>query len=325
MAVTYGFFNSVDGDRVYDANQMSEYFQGLISDGVYEKVDNALVVKAGGEMSVNVDTGRAIIKGRWLKNDAVKNIEITAADALLNRWTAIVVRINFENRLIGIFAKDGTAAANPVKPSMLRDSTRWEICLAYVYVRAGATAITQANITDMRASSLCGWVTGIVKQVDTSELFLQWQNAYEDFYYRFESWFAHLTATLQVNTYIKQFRIFKTINSNMDDIECNSTTIQGYEPEESDIIMVYVDGKLVDEWSMDTPTQPDEYEISWAQEGSSFVVHLVLPISQPKKMEVVIFKSVIGDPPTLGSYTREMEFTNRAISESTITAVGEVE
>jgi hypothetical protein len=318
MAITYGYFNSVNGDRVYDANQMSEYFQGLISDGVYEKVDNALVVKAGGGMSVNVDTGRAIIKGRWLKNDSVHNIEITAANALLNRWTAIVIRVNFENRLIGIFAKDGTPAANPTKPSMLRETNRWEICLAYVYVKAGATAITQANITDMRASSLCGWVTGIVKQVDTSDLFLQWQNAYEDFYYRFEEWFAHLTATLQVNTYIKQFRIHQTFNSGRAEIVCNSSTIPGYNAEESDIIMVYVDGKLADDWqSTETPEQ-DEYEISWAYEGGSFVAALTHPVSKPTKVEVVIFKSIIGNPPTQGSTLGLLDITNRTESNSII-------
>ena len=327
MAITYGYFNSVDGDRVYDANQMSEYFQGLITDGVYEKVDNALVVRAGGGMSVNVDTGRAIIKGRWLKNDAVHNIEITAANALLNRWTIIVARLNLDNRYIGIIAKDGTPAANPTKPSVTRNSTVHEIALAYVYVKAGATVITQANITDLRASSLCGWVTGIVKQVDTSELFLQWQNAYEDFYYRFESWFAHLTATLQVNTYITQFRKMKYINAgSADGIECNSATIQGYNPEPSDIIMVYVDGNLADNANSHSGAPAsDDYLIDWSDDGQSFVVRPANVFSKKTKMEVVIFKSVIGDPPTLGSYTREMEFTNRAISESTITAVGEVE
>ena len=29
MAITYGFFNSVDGDRKYNAEQMSTYFDGL--------------------------------------------------------------------------------------------------------------------------------------------------------------------------------------------------------------------------------------------------------------------------------------------------------
>lgn len=32
-----GFFNSINGDRKYDAEEMSEIFQGLISDGLLQK------------------------------------------------------------------------------------------------------------------------------------------------------------------------------------------------------------------------------------------------------------------------------------------------
>ena len=31
---SYGFYNSVNGDRLYNAQQMSELFEGLITDGV---------------------------------------------------------------------------------------------------------------------------------------------------------------------------------------------------------------------------------------------------------------------------------------------------
>ena len=41
------------------------------------------------------------------------------------------------------------------------------------------STITQAMITDFRTSALCGYVTGLIKQVDTSTLFAQWQAAYE--------------------------------------------------------------------------------------------------------------------------------------------------
>lgn len=54
MAVTYGFFNSVNGDRKYNADQMSSYFDGLVTDGVYEKIGDALIVKAGTGMQVSI-------------------------------------------------------------------------------------------------------------------------------------------------------------------------------------------------------------------------------------------------------------------------------
>ena len=51
MAITYGFFNAIkqsDGtyDRMYNADQMSTYFEGLISDGIYESVDDGMQVLA---------------------------------------------------------------------------------------------------------------------------------------------------------------------------------------------------------------------------------------------------------------------------------------
>ena len=47
MSITSGFFNSVNGDRTYNADQMSTYFKGLIGSGVYENVGGALQVLAG--------------------------------------------------------------------------------------------------------------------------------------------------------------------------------------------------------------------------------------------------------------------------------------
>lgn len=67
MAITSGFFNSVNGDRVYNAREISMYFDGLISDGVYESVGGKLQVTATGlGMQVTVAAGRAIIDCQWL-------------------------------------------------------------------------------------------------------------------------------------------------------------------------------------------------------------------------------------------------------------------
>ena len=152
MAITYGFFNSVEGDRKYNADQMSEYFDGLISNGIYEDVGGALQVKAiaGGGMAVNVETGRGIINCKWINNSSVLTLDITAAHVTLNRYTAIVMRLDNVNRLMEITTKDGTAASTPVKPAMQNDATMTELCLAYIYIAASATSISQADIEDTR-------------------------------------------------------------------------------------------------------------------------------------------------------------------------------
>ena len=75
MAITCGFFNSIDGDRLYNADQMSTYFKGLIGQGVYNSVGGGLQVVAANNFSVDVKTGRAIV------GDVLKWIETGEAQA----------------------------------------------------------------------------------------------------------------------------------------------------------------------------------------------------------------------------------------------------
>lgn len=246
MAITYGYFNSVDGDRKYNADQMSEYFDGLVSNGVYESVGGALQVIAGTDMSVNVQTGRGIINCKWINNNAILPLTITQAHAMLDRYTAVVMKLDITNRLMTITTKDGTAASTPVKPTLQNDATGVELCLAWIYIDAGATTITQDKIEDARPSSDCGWVTGLIEQVDTSTLFLQYQTAYENYYAEmteeFDEWFSTLTDELNVNTYIKCYKkefTFSTTGSQSIPLD-----MTGYNYAFSDIINVYINGLL---------------------------------------------------------------------------------
>lgn len=262
MALSFGFFNSLDGDRTYDADQMSEYFDGLISNGVYESVGGALQVKAvtGGGMNVQVMPGRGIINCKWISNNSALILEVTAAHAVLNRWTAVVMRLDIVNRLMTITTKDGTPASTPTKPSMDNTASVVELCLAYIYVGAGVTSISQANIEDMRASDLCGWVTGLIDQVDTSELFLQWQTAFDNYYAEmtaeFDDWLSTLTSQLNVNTYIQEYNKNVTIGSGVTNVVALDMT--GYSYSSDDVIFVYVNGLYDNTFTLDasgaTPT-----------------------------------------------------------------------
>lgn len=277
MAITYGFFNSLNGDRVYNADQMSEYFKGLISDGVYENVGGALQVMASStpDMNVNVQTGRAIINSKWLENDAVLIVPITAAHVTLNRWTAVVIHLDMSARTISIITKDGTPASNPTKPAMTNGATVKELCLAYVYVAAGVTSITQANITDTRANtSVCGWITGLVEQVDTSTLFNQWETAYNESISNmtawetaqqaaFNSWFSTLTSQLTVGAYIEQYQ--KVVEIGASDSKIIPLNMSGYTYDESDIFIVILNGLVATEtydYLLDTSKTPVEMHVN---------------------------------------------------------------
>lgn len=284
MAVTYGFFNSVNQDRLYNADQMSEYFKGLVSDGVYESVGDALQVVANSGMTVNVKTGRAIIDCKWLENDAIMPLTITQSHPTLNRYTAVVVRLDVSNRLMEITTVDGTPASSPTQPSITNTDLVMEICLAMIYVGAGVTNITQAYIKDMRASSSCGWVTGLIEQVDTSTLFMQWQTAYEEFYQSFESWFDTLTSELQVNTYITRTYADYTVTKNNTtyvDLPTSLNYVVG------DILDVYVGGILL---------SPTEYTIMKNEVTGGYMIRVNNDLDSGNILTFLCLKSKVGEP-----------------------------
>lgn len=259
MSITYGFFNALNSDRVYNADQMSQYFDGLVSDGVYENVGGAFQVLAGTGMNVNVQSGRAIIRCKWVASDAVETLSITAAHATLKRITAVILRLDTSARTITLTTKDGTPASNPTPPAMTDSATVKELCLARVLVNPGVTSITQANITDTRAASVCGWVTGIIQQVDTSTLFLQWQTAYEEYFADMEAWFtdrknafdawmATLTDELTIGAYIKQYVYDGAYTSTAGTPVSLSTLVSpAYTWESTDIVQVTLNGLTADE------------------------------------------------------------------------------
>ena len=159
MAITYGYFDSINGDRKYNADQMSEYFDGIVSDGVFQSVGGALAVSAQStpDMSVKVASGRAIINNKWIKNDADITLPITAASTAYARITSVVVQLDPANRLIRITTKDGTPSGSPVAPEI----TENELEIARITVAANATSIAGSAITDKRE-----YVHGVIKQVD---------------------------------------------------------------------------------------------------------------------------------------------------------------
>lgn len=267
MSVTSGFFDSVDGDRKYDADQMSTYFEGLVSNGIYENIGNRFVVHAGTGMTVTVGSGRALIDSHWIKSDAQVTLNLDPADVQLDRIDAIALRLDRNERNITIVVKTGTPSLSPQAPTISRTQNVFELYLAYVYIGRSIT-----RITDLRSSSLCGWVTGIIKQVDTSDLFDQWETAYENYYYtstnefdaymqakktEFETWFTSLTEELRVDTYIdKQQTSYQITQTRLDK---GTFPIPNYSSR--DVLFVVLDGVMlvegVDFMVVKSPEFPD--------------------------------------------------------------------
>lgn len=191
-----GFFNSVNGDRVYNAEQMSSIFEGLITDGVYEAVGDKLAVQPSGGMTIHVASGRGWCKKHWFNNTTPYQMTLEASDVTLNRWCAVCIKVDDSDSVRDAkpSLKYSEYATTPVKPLPENSETVKELILAYVYIKAGASEITASDITDTRGNSeLCGWVTGLIEQLSTTTLFTQWEDL-------FTRWFNNLQDLINENT-----------------------------------------------------------------------------------------------------------------------------
>ena len=167
----YGFLDAINGDRKYNSKDFSDYFDGIISDGVYASVGKAFNVSADGTgLFVNVDTGRAKILNRYVLNTSILQLDISAPDTSNYRYDAIIVRISLDDRTGSIEVLTGTPSTDPQKPTPSNTETKKAYVLAYVKVPPQATAIAPENVENNRGAENCPWVAGIV---DTSNIIAQ--------------------------------------------------------------------------------------------------------------------------------------------------------
>ena len=152
MAYRSGFFNAkqnIDGsyDRTYDANDISNYLGGLISDGVVQSSADALQVSVEqASMQVQIRPGRAFLNNRWFTADSVITLPLTRAHGTLSRITAVALHFDEVNREVIPVCVDGTLASSPVAPQ-LDDKY---LLLALVAVPANPSNLSQITVTDSR-------------------------------------------------------------------------------------------------------------------------------------------------------------------------------
>lgn len=150
MTLTYGFYDSVSGDRVYNAEQMSSIFDGVMEDGIHESIGTHFYVTADTGMNINVGSGRAWFNHTWTLNDSAYSLTISTADPLLPRYDAVCIRIDKNSgvRANSLVVIAGTPSSYPQPPTLATGPSIFEYAVAYVYVDAGATTIYQGDITD---------------------------------------------------------------------------------------------------------------------------------------------------------------------------------
>ena len=97
MSLTFGFYNSINGDRKYNATQFATLFDSIFIDGIFSKVANEFAVGVNSGMNVNVASGRAWFKKTWTDSDSTIVLAIDDSEVVLDRIDTIVIEINTSN------------------------------------------------------------------------------------------------------------------------------------------------------------------------------------------------------------------------------------
>ena len=298
--VNCGFFDAVNSDRTYTADQMNNPYKRLISNGVFATPQGTpstdlQVVSAGTGMAIIVNAGQGLFANKWFENPTGINITVPSNTALVPRVDSVIAQVDTRasGRTGSIVYRTGTPASSPSAPAINTVTGVQEYRLANIHVASGATAINNDAITDMRGSGSCPWVTSLIYQMDTSTLFQQWQAAYDQYYDEatqnyeeyvseqreaWEDFLSELTSELSVTTNVLMY------TNNVTTVGSTSTVnigIPSYD-KDTDILQVFINGLL--------GIAEDEYTIN----SAGTAITLTNPLSAGQDVSFVVFKSVVS-------------------------------
>lgn len=288
FAVQAGFFDSVNGDRLYSADQMNRPYRRLVSNGVFaspegEASDDLQVLSSGG-LGIVVKAGEGIFGNKWFENSADLAITIPANTDTVPRRDSVIAQVDTlsSGRVGNIVYRTGTPSSNPSAPDINQTTGVYEYRLANILIPAGGNSITQANITDMRGSADCPWITSLVNQVDTSTLFTQWETAYSNYFTEataeWRQFLDNLTSELEVTTNVIMLSSMYQVTSQVSSVPINIASFS----KDTDVLMVFINGLRA--------VENTHYTL--ASSGTS--INLTTPLAAGNVVSFVVFHSVIA-------------------------------
>lgn len=189
--VTSGFFNGqkkTDGtiDRLYNADDISSMFDGLITDGIFAsiggKFECSIETSAVDSLVVKVATGKAWFDKTWIINNTVLTITLDPADSARDRIDAIVIDINKEERKNTIQYIPGTPSSEPTEPPLATDknSPHKQYALCYIRVNHGTT--NSNNLKFHENGRVVNFITAPFSTIESKPFLEGWGETFQSLY-----------------------------------------------------------------------------------------------------------------------------------------------
>lgn len=173
--VTHGEDGQLIFDRAISSKPMRKLIGELFSNGVLPNPSTNLQVFSADGMKIKVKTGFCMINGLMKYVEFDKTLTLQKSDAQENRIDSVVMRLNTSDKVrsCDLYILTGKASGNPLRPTLTREESIFEIGLADIFVDRGVTKILPNKISDTRyETGRCGIVSSI-SEFDTSTLYQQ--------------------------------------------------------------------------------------------------------------------------------------------------------
>ena len=174
------FWDSDGGDRTYSADSFERWLSKFFTSGVF---NGDLQVTASSGMTLEVSAGYTNANGKVKFWNAPFNVTLDAANSTYPRIDTVVIRRDNVNRQITCEKVTGQYSGDTPQPTApTRNNEIFELVLAQIYIPAGSTEVIGSNITDTRPdTSLCGYITGTVEELDFSAFTAQFEAYFAEF------------------------------------------------------------------------------------------------------------------------------------------------
>ena len=186
MTFRSGFWNSIDGDRTYSAEDMAIPFDGVITEGVFANWGDVFKATVIDESTIAIGSGKAWFSKRWIQNDSVYQMPINVSEyASSTEPRTVVVCLDLKVEPYYRFVRFGideqrnyNSYTDMLNYMTNRSTGRNSLPLFAINFAAGDSSIQQSNITNLVGTSWCPYVTAPVQTVTVDDIRGKWDASY---------------------------------------------------------------------------------------------------------------------------------------------------